>query len=512
MNPQDVDRQHPIYVIVPLPNNDDFSQGKNPFLLSLPKVKPIIDLAVDKVYKDKLVERGSLVVVYRDTHLSDAHGPNVAVEQYKINQIDCIIGYAYGYALAPVARMSPYWRNGVPVITPIGLTMSLDDKTEYQLMTRINTPYKVVSRAVSTLFKTLKWKRHVFMFHHAKSPSIAVGECFLLMASIQHPLRENFEMQHNFFTFNEDHHANMTWERRQQEWLTVLCAILIADGIVVSPTTTSSSSSPLKTTKRKLPPLTPSQLAHFPFNVIVILPEKESIYDNFRMTLQKAKPVIDTALDDVAKKGFLPPDWINLTYWDSRLYEDISLAERHATVGVIQAYCEHRLDAILGFADNYGLATVTKVTAGLNGGIPILTTSGMPSLLNSKKEYPFLTRMQGSYQLLADSMYQLIAYHEDDLNLSSSNSSLNYIHLLFFYHDKRRAVNRQEDENQETGAISSHCYFSLYAIKRYFTEKSSTFKREWALNTPQFPFDEDQLIGRETFKQWLREISYQSNG
>uniref|UniRef100_A0A1I7THQ5 ANF_receptor domain-containing protein n=1 Tax=Caenorhabditis tropicalis TaxID=1561998 RepID=A0A1I7THQ5_9PELO len=250
----------------------------------------------------------------------------------------------------------------------------------------------------------------------------------------------------------------------------------------------------------------------FPFNVIVILPKRESIYDNFGMTLQKAMPVIDIAVQEVVKSEKLPPGWINLTYWDSKLYEDILLAERHATVGVIQAYCEHRLDAILGFADNYGLATVTKVTAGLNGGIPILTTSGMPSLLNSKKEYPFLTRMQGSYRLLADSMYQLIAYHDDD-SVAQANSSLNYLNLIFFYHDKRRAVNRviNQDESQETGATSSHCYFSLYAIKRYFTEKSKTFKREWALNTPQFPFDEDLVIERETFKQWLRDISLQSN-
>ncbi|CCD73355.1 Receptor-type guanylate cyclase gcy-28 [Caenorhabditis elegans] len=285
-------------------------------------------------------------------------------------------------------------------------------------------------------------------------------------------------------------------------WLTLLSCILLTalHGNIVEDVGAAQQAS--------YPPPPPP----FPFNVIVILPKRESTYDNFGMTLQKAMPVIDIAVQEVIKAKKLPPGWINLTYWDSRLYEDILLAERHATVGVIQAYCEHRLDAILGFADNYGLATVTKVTAGLNGGIPILTTSGMPSLLNSKKEYPFLTRMQGSYRLLADSMYQLIAYHDED-SVSKSNSSLNYLNLIFFYHDKRRAVNRviAQDESQETGATSSHCYFSLYAIKRYFTEKSKTFKREWALNTPQFPFDEDLVIERETFKQWLREISLQSN-
>ncbi|PIC55580.1 hypothetical protein B9Z55_000794 [Caenorhabditis nigoni] len=295
-------------------------------------------------------------------------------------------------------------------------------------------------------------------------------------------------------------------------WLTRLSCILLHLLILRQPTNVQTDfvEDIGAVNQPQIPPPPPP----FPFNVIVILPKKESIYDNFGMTLQKAMPVVDIAVEDVViKQKYLPRGWINLTYWDSKLYEDILLAERHATVGVIQAYCEHRLDAILGFADNYGLATVTKVTAGLNGGIPILTTSGMPSLLNSKKEYPFLTRMQGSYRLLADSMYQLIAYHDDDA-ISQNNSSLNYLNLIFFYHDKRRAVNRviTQDESQETGATSSHCYFSLYAIKRYFTEKSKTFKREWALNTPQFPFDEDLVIERETFKQWLREISMQSNG
>ena len=36
------------------------------------------------------------------------------------------------YALAPVARMSPYWldedSNGIPVITSIGLTSNLDNR------------------------------------------------------------------------------------------------------------------------------------------------------------------------------------------------------------------------------------------------------------------------------------------------------------------------------------------------------------------------------------------------
>ncbi|EYC43636.1 hypothetical protein Y032_0486g2331 [Ancylostoma ceylanicum] len=259
---------------------------------------------------------------------------------------------------------------------------------------------------------------------------------------------------------------------------------------------------------------------NLPYNVLVILPAKESNNDKFGLTIERARPVIDIAVQDVVQSGRMPPGWVNLTYWDDRYWEDSALAERYATVGMVQAYCEHRLDAILGFADSYGLATVTKVSAGLNNGVPVLTTAGMPSVLNMKKSYPFLTRMQGSYRQMAVSMYQLIAYQDpSDISTAaqsknSSSHSLNYLKMMFFYHDKKRAVNKpQKDlESQESDVSSSHCYFSLYAIKNYFTEKSKIFKREWQLNTPSFPFDEELPRTRATTKQWLQKVSMETNG
>ncbi|CAI4224224.1 unnamed protein product [Auanema sp. JU1783] len=249
-----------------------------------------------------------------------------------------------------------------------------------------------------------------------------------------------------------------------------------------------------------------------PYNVLVVLPAKESHNDKFGLTIEKARPVIDIAVKDIEYSGRMPPGWINLTYHDSRYWEDTTLAERHSSVGVIQAYCEHRLDAILGFADSYGLATVTKVSAGLNGGIPVLTTAGMPSSLHSKKAYTFLTRMQGSYRQMADSMFKFIAYNESRLT-RSDNISLNYKQILFMYHDKKRAVNRPvQEETADSDDVSSHCYFTLYAIKNYFTEKSPLFKTEWSINTPSFAFDEELPRSRGTVKEWLQNISMKTNG
>lgn len=116
-----------------------------------------------------------------------------------------------------------------------------------------------------------------------------------------------------------------------------------------------------------------------PYNVVVVLPAKESPHDKFGLTIEKARPVIDIAVQDVTAAGIMPADWMNLTYHDSRYWEDTSLAERWATVGVVQAYCEHRLDMILGFADSYGLATVTKV-----GHRYFFTTDRKPSLFKMR--------------------------------------------------------------------------------------------------------------------------------
>ncbi len=56
------------------------------------------------------------------------------------------------------------------------------------------------------------------------------------------------------------------------------------------------------------------------------------------------------------------------------IFRDIGyLAERYAVKAVFDARCEKRLDAVLGFADAYSLATVAKITAEFGEGIPVLS-------------------------------------------------------------------------------------------------------------------------------------------
>lgn len=227
-----------------------------------------------------------------------------------------------------------------------------------------------------------------------------------------------------------------------------------------------------------------------PYNIILVLPSRESRNDEFRMTLFKTQPVIDTAFEDTVNSGIMPSNWMNITYHDSRYWEDKVLAERYAATGVVRAFCERRLDAIFGFADAYSLATVSKISADFDEGIPVLTTTGLNSLIGSKKSYPFVTRMSGSNSQIAKAAYQFIAKDEGQDN--DTIIDLHYKNLVFMYHDKRRAMNRAPVTIGESTdeSPSSHCYFSLHAIKNYFRDNSEYFKESWLTQTPHVAFDE----------------------
>lgn len=252
-----------------------------------------------------------------------------------------------------------------------------------------------------------------------------------------------------------------------------------------------------------------------PYNVLLVLPSRVSRNNPFGLTILEARPVIDIAVYDA-----MPIDWINITYHDSMDWKETRLVERWAMNGVVAAYCAHRLDAILGITDNYALATVAKITAGWGAGVPVITTTGMVSQLNSRLGYPYLVRMQGSYRQIARSIYRFIAYRHDDdhRNASPAMKSLGYKNLVFMYHDKRRAVNRQTPPTSgvdEFGdeEMSSHCYFMLYAVKTYFIDHNKYFNEVWKLATPAVAFDEDlQPRKQGEVAEWLRIASNLANG
>ncbi|KAI6182296.1 Guanylate cyclase [Aphelenchoides bicaudatus] len=266
--------------------------------------------------------------------------------------------------------------------------------------------------------------------------------------------------------------------------------------------TTTSVSKPRATRSPNVSVASNETNKGFPFYVLVILPKYESNSDKFGLTISKARSVIEIAVDDIVGRETLPKNWINLKYEDSRYWDEPMLAEKWAVNAVIKAQCAGQLDAIIGFADPYSLATVAKISAAFGAGIPIITTTGFNDLLGSKRSFPYLTRMQGSYDQMAAAIYQIVGYQEKAS--SSLTKSLNYKNLVFMYHDPKRAVNKEQNakKNEDLEGHSSHCFFALIGIKNYFVDKSSYYRGAWAHQTAHYPFDEELPRTREDIYKW----------
>ncbi|PAV90190.1 hypothetical protein WR25_17240 isoform B [Diploscapter pachys] len=247
-----------------------------------------------------------------------------------------------------------------------------------------------------------------------------------------------------------------------------------------------------------------------PFNVLSVLPKEPSEYNRYGLLIDRARPVFDVAAEDVVKKNLMPEGWINFTFVDDRMYEQISLAERWATIELFRAYYENRLDAIIGFADNYGLATVAKVSAGLRQGIPIITTIGIVSQLGSRMDFPFLTRMRGTDKALSATVYEIFGYHNVSADRNSSSPPFQYTKVGLFFHAKRNARNRAiQQEEEESQYVSTDCYFVLQSINKFF-HKSHPIYKNWKQNIPHVAFDET-LEYKNKIREWLRDLSMNAN-
>ncbi|KAI6203554.1 Guanylate cyclase [Aphelenchoides besseyi] len=495
----EVSPDRPIYVLFPLPTT--WNDVWNPFSITLQQAQPVVDEALEEVYfKRQLLKNGSLVVSFEDTHLSDAHGPNVAIKHLVQNTLDCIIGYGFVYSLAAVARMSPYWQDadsdGIPVITSIGLASNLDNRREYQLMTRISPPYKMVQNAAHWYFERMKWRRSFFIIQQyargaREDASSPFSEWHFLAIALNQKLRPRFVSDYHM-------HAVISGEPRPSESLCFLQSSYCIKSFL--PVRSQQTNTTVQSPSKRL----------WPFDVLIVLPAYESHNDKFGLTIAKAEPVVEIAVEDVVRLGILPDGWVRLRYEDSRFWEDATLAERHAVNAVVHAHCENRLDAVVGFADDYSCATTAKITAGFNKGIPVITTTGLNSQLGYKRSFPYLIRMQGTYRQIAQSMFRLLAYNEEETN----STSLNYRNFVFFYHDKRRAVNRPEgvvNGEDHSELTSSQCYFSLYATKNYFVEKSAYFKLAWISQASHLAFDEELNHTRADIHKWLKKAAESAN-
>uniref|UniRef100_A0A914YNC0 Receptor ligand binding region domain-containing protein n=1 Tax=Panagrolaimus superbus TaxID=310955 RepID=A0A914YNC0_9BILA len=176
----------PINIVVGLPITEG-SPLRNPFRLTITKSQPVFDVAIDDIYFRKLLPYGALEISYVDTQLSDAIGPQKIVDKYCNHSVDCVMGMAYVFALAPVARMSQFWGNGVPVFTTSAMVDELGDKTNFPLLTRLMGTYRTLAKMVLKIVQQLEWKRFHFFFNDQAVSGNSQGrsECYFSLNAIK---------------------------------------------------------------------------------------------------------------------------------------------------------------------------------------------------------------------------------------------------------------------------------------------------------------------------------------
>ncbi|KFD53720.1 hypothetical protein M514_05425 [Trichuris suis] len=162
---------------------------QNSFLLTRSVVEPVITLAIRDVVRKGIINDIRFDLHFRNTNCSDTLGPYYAVEAYCAQQLDVVFGFASAYALAPVARLSGFWRQGVPVITTIAQVDSLDDRSVYKLLTRMNGSYRELGFTIVRMLQSLNYENVAFLFHNnLRRPAFGKSECFFQMVAINNQL------------------------------------------------------------------------------------------------------------------------------------------------------------------------------------------------------------------------------------------------------------------------------------------------------------------------------------
>jgi len=138
----------------------------NKFPWSLPLAGPGIKYALETVHSrtDFLKPVASLSAVWGDSRCSDIHGPLVAFDMYVNDSVDAFLGPGCDYAVAPIARFSPYWNK--PLITGGALVHAFSDKSDYSLLTRISGSYDKLGEAIAFLFARYNWAIAGMLYHN----------------------------------------------------------------------------------------------------------------------------------------------------------------------------------------------------------------------------------------------------------------------------------------------------------------------------------------------------------
>lgn len=158
---------------------------------SLKRVLPAIEYAVENVEKRELLPGATLVPLTKDSECSEVMGPLAAVDFYVNDSVKVFLGPVCEYAIAPVARYSPYWN--IPVLSAGAFPFAFDNKTEYRQLTRVHLAYTTCADFFVYTAQNFNWTTLGLIYHDFdERKGKGRSDCFFLMEAFFYRLKNVF--------------------------------------------------------------------------------------------------------------------------------------------------------------------------------------------------------------------------------------------------------------------------------------------------------------------------------
>ncbi|KAK7497822.1 hypothetical protein BaRGS_00010956 [Batillaria attramentaria] len=199
-------------------------EGDNPWVIQ--KTVPAIKYAVETIAKDRILPRHRLVINEADSKCSQTTAPLAAIDMYINRTAHVFLGPACNYAIAPVARFSYKWK--IPVLTSGALVRAFQDKTEYQLLTRMLGSYDKCAEIVLAICDKFRWKKIGLLFHNKKGANQGRSECYFSVEGIYQGVTARFNSTQpwhkQFDERTEKNFKEFLLEASRNARIIVLCA------------------------------------------------------------------------------------------------------------------------------------------------------------------------------------------------------------------------------------------------------------------------------------------------
>ncbi|GBN90370.1 hypothetical protein AVEN_1863-1, partial [Araneus ventricosus] len=150
-----------IYIVLLLPKD-------NRFLASHNKVRPVIQLSIERIHQMNLLPGWKFNYVFVDTGCDVDYGIWAAIKSYVEKPVHLFLGPFCDYITAPVARLAKFFK--IPLLTPAALADDFTSRekrsnsSEYHMLVKPGWSFSDMAKALEKLFQRYGWHKLLFVY------------------------------------------------------------------------------------------------------------------------------------------------------------------------------------------------------------------------------------------------------------------------------------------------------------------------------------------------------------